>query len=101
MFGLFTKKENTDYKEWVKNGAIILDVRSKDEFDGGHVDGAINIPLDVLPVNLSKLGNKDTYIITCCMSGGRSSVAKSALSALGFTNVHNGGGWHSLQNKLA
>lgn len=100
MFGFFGNKETTDFKELVKNGAVILDVRSKEEFNGGHVKGAINIPVDSLAVNASKLGGKDTYIITCCMSGGRSSVAKNILHTAGYNNVHNGGGWQSLQNKL-
>lgn len=100
MFGIFGKKETVDFKELVKHGAIILDVRSKDEFSGGHVKGAINIPLDTLSASLSKLGNKDKEIITCCMSGGRSGLAKNILTSLGYTKIHNGGGWHSLQNKL-
>lgn len=101
MFGLFSKKEEVDYKELIKQGAIVLDVRSKEEFEGGHVKGALNIPVDVLSSNLKKLGNKDTYIIACCASGSRSGMAKNILRAAGYDNVHNGGGWHSLQNKLA
>lgn len=101
MFGFFGNNETVDFKELVKKGAVILDVRSKEEFNGGHVKGAINIPVDTLSANASKLGDKDTYIITCCMSGGRSSMAKNILHAAGYDNVHNGGGWHSLQNKLA
>lgn len=100
MFGLFRKKEMVDVKNLVKNGAIILDVRSKEEFNSGHIKGAVNIPLDTLASSVSKLGNKDKNIITCCMSGGRSSMAKSILHGAGYNNVHNGGGWHSLQNKL-
>lgn len=101
LSSLFGKKEEVNYKDLVKNGAVILDVRSKAEFAGGHVKGAINIPLDVLDSNVSKLGNKDTYIIACCMSGGRSLMAKNILHAAGYDNVHNGGGWHSLQGKLS
>ena len=98
---LFGKKEETNYKDLIKQGAIVLDVRSKEEFAGGHVKGALNIPVDVLASNLAKIGGKETYIITCCMSGGRSSMAKNILHAAGYDNVHNGGGWHSLQSKLA
>ncbi len=97
---MFGKQETVDYKNLVKQGAVILDVRSSDEFASGHVKGAINIPLQELGTNISKLGAKDTYIITCCMSGGRSSMAKSILHAAGYDNVHNGGGWHTLQKKL-
>ncbi len=101
MFGLFGNKEVVDFKELIKKGAVIIDVRSKDEFGGGHVKGAINIPLDVLDKNIDNIGGGDTHIITCCLSGGRSTMAKNILNARGFNNVHNGGGWQSLQNKLA
>lgn len=98
---LFGKKEEVDYKELMKQGAIVLDVRSKEEFAGGHVKGALNIPVDVLGSQLTKIGSKDTYIIACCASGARSGMAKNILHTAGYTNVHNGGGWQSLQNKLA
>lgn len=101
MFGLFRKKEIVNLKELVKNGAVILDVRSKEEFASGHVKGALNIPVDILVANTAKIGGKGTYIITCCMSGGRSSMAKSILHAAGYDNVHNAGGWQSLHNKLS
>ncbi len=89
----------TDYAELVKQGAIILDVRSKSEYSGGHIKGSINISVDTLSNNLNKL-KKDKPIITCCASGMRSASAKSILESNGFTNVHNGGGWMSLQNKI-
>lgn len=98
---LFGKNEEANYKELVKQGAIVLDVRSKEEFEGGHVKGAVNIPLDVLSANLQKLGGKDACVITCCMSGGRSGLAKNILHIAGYDNVHNGGGWYSLQTKLS
>lgn len=100
MLGFLKKKEDADYKELIKLGAVILDVRSKEEYESGHVKGALNIPLDTLSSNFKRIGDKDTYIITCCMSGGRSSMAKSILHRAGYDNVHNGGGWHSLQSKL-
>ena len=96
LFGFGTK---VDYAELVKQGAIILDVRSKGEYQGGHIKGSINIPVDTLKKNLSKL-KKDSPIITCCASGMRSASAKSILKSKGFTEVHNGGGWSSLQNKI-
>ena len=85
--------------ELVKNGAVIVDVRTKGEYAGGHVKGSINIPLDQLKSNLKKFKKEDT-IITCCASGMRSASAKSVLKSSGFENVHNGGGWMSLNNKL-
>ncbi|TXI84512.1 MAG: rhodanese-like domain-containing protein [Crocinitomicaceae bacterium] len=95
MLGIGPK---ADFKELIKNGAVIIDVRSKGEFQGGHIRGAINIPLDRIQSEASKL-KKDKAIITCCASGMRSSSAKSLLQAKGF-EVYNGGGWSSLNSKL-
>lgn len=97
IFGL---GPSTDYADLVKKGAIILDVRSKGEFAGGHIKGSVNISVDTLRNNLSKLKDKNQPIITCCASGMRSASAKSILKSNGYTNVYNGGGWNSLQSKL-
>ena len=96
LFGM----DKTDYAELVKKGAVILDVRSKSEFDGGHIKDSINIPVDQLQKNISKLKDKNKTIITCCASGMRSASAKSILQNNGYKNVHNGGGWSSLNNKI-
>ena len=97
---LFGFGPSVNYAEMVKNGAIILDVRSKGEFAGGHIKGSVNISVDTLRNNLVKLKDKNKTIITCCASGMRSATAKSILQSNGYVNVYNGGGWNSLQNKL-
>jgi phage shock protein E len=97
---LFGFGPTVNYAELVKNGAIILDVRSKGEFNSGHIKGAVNIPVDVLRNNLAQLKDKNKTVITCCASGMRSASAKNILKTNGYTNVHNGGGWSSLQNKI-
>lgn len=91
--------KSVDYSDLVKKGALIVDVRSKGEYAGGHIKGSINIPLPELQNNLNKL-KKDKVVITCCASGMRSASAKSILQSSGFGEVHNGGGWMSLRNKL-
>lgn len=96
LFGFGPK---TDYSEILKQGAQILDVRSKGEFAEGHIKGSINISLDTLPINLSKL-KKDKPIIICCASGMRSASAVGILQKHGFNRVYNGGGWINLQNKI-
>jgi len=93
IFGIGPK---VDLDELVAKGAIILDVRTKDEYQGGHVKGSINIPLNVLNTNLSKL-KKDKPVITCCASGMRSASAKGILKSNGFAEVHNGGSWMNLR----
>lgn len=89
----------TDYAALVKNGAQIIDVRTPDEFRGGHIKGSVNIPLDRLQQNLAKI-KKNKPVITCCASGMRSASAKSILQTNGYTEVFNGGGWSGLQSKL-
>ncbi len=82
-----------------KDGAIIIDVRSKDEYASGHLKGSINIPLQQLQNNLSKI-KKGKPVITCCASGMRSAQAKNLLKSQGYQEVHNGGGWSSLKARL-
>jgi phage shock protein E len=96
---LFGAGPSVDYAELVKNGAQIIDVRTPGEFQGGHIKGSINIPLQNLTGQLSKI-KKDKPVITCCASGMRSSSAKSVLQSNGYQEVHNGGGWMSLKNKI-
>ncbi len=96
MFGLGPK---VDFAQLIKEGAIILDVRSKGEFASGHIKGATNISVDTLNEKMNQL-NKEKVIITCCASGMRSAAAKSILQSKGFKSVFNGGGWMSLQKKL-
>ncbi|UEG50121.1 rhodanese-like domain-containing protein [Ferruginibacter lapsinanis] len=89
----------TDFKALVEKGAVIVDVRSKGEYQSGHIQGAVNIPLDILRSQLSKL-KKEKPVITCCASGMRSASAKNILISGGFKDVYNGGGWMSLRNKI-
>ena len=98
---LFKTEPKPDYSELLKNGGIIIDVRSNQEYKSGHIKGAKNIPLNHLENNLAKFEKKDQPIITCCASGMRSSSAKAILKNNGYTNVHNGGGWRNLKNELS
>ena len=96
IFGLGPQ---VDYKQLLKDGAIILDVRSKGEYTGGHINGSINIAVDTLSQQIGKL-DKDKTIITCCASGMRSASAKSVLKQMGHNEVYNSGGWMSLNQKI-
>jgi phage shock protein E len=104
MIGLLKKilgiGPKVDFSELLKNGGVIIDVRTKGEFSGGNIKGSQNIPLDQLAANLGKFKDKNAPIITCCASGMRSANAKMILKSKGFTNVHNGGGWMSLRSKI-
>ncbi|MBW7869094.1 MAG: rhodanese-like domain-containing protein [Brumimicrobium sp.] len=97
LLGLGPKKS---YKEMCQEGAIILDVRTKGEFSSGCIKKSVNIPVEQLEKNLSKLKDKDQVIICCCASGMRSGMAKRILKSHGYQNVYNGGGWMSLRGKI-
>ncbi len=88
-----------DFRSLVADGALILDVRTPNEYKQGHIKGAVNLPLNLLGQKVSKL-KKGQVIITCCASGMRSASAKSMLKSKGF-EAYNGGSWQSLKNKLS
>lgn len=92
LFGMGPK---IDTAALIANGAVILDVRTRQEFTSGHAKGSVNIPLDSLSARMKELP-KDKTIITCCASGMRSATAKSMLLNNGFKEVYNGGSWHSI-----
>ena len=102
MFGIFKNMfaptDNSGLEEAVKNGALLVDVRTPAEFSAGSVKGAVNIPLDKVQSQLSKFKNKKN-IVVFCRSGSRSSQAKRILEQNGFQNVINGGTWENV-NKL-
>ena len=93
------ESETVDLAQLARAGAQIVDVRSPEEYRGGHVKGSVNIPLNELDRSLSRI-RRDKPVITCCASGMRSASAKAVLQRHGYENVHNGGGWSGLQRRL-
>ncbi|MBY0477349.1 MAG: rhodanese-like domain-containing protein [Chitinophagaceae bacterium] len=89
----------TDFKALQQQGAVILDVRTAGEFNSGHINGAINIPVDRISSSINDIKKKGKPVITCCASGMRSGSATSVLKQAGI-EVYNGGSWVSLNNKL-
>jgi len=86
-------------KELIANGAVIVDVRTPAEFSSGHIKNSINIPLQTISQKISTIKQKKKPVIAVCQSGGRSSMAVTALKQAGI-EAYNGGGWSSLENKL-
>lgn len=97
LFGFGPK---VNYVELVKQGAIIIDVRTKGEFEQGHIKKSVNIPVNILSANLTKFKDKNKPVITCCASGARSAMAKNILKLNGYSQVFNGGSWRSLEKKI-
>lgn len=73
----------------VEGGATLVDVRTPGEFAEGHVDGAINVPVQDLEQRMAELGPKDKPIVVYCRSGVRSRSAARTLTNAGYVAVHN------------
>lgn len=75
----------------INDGAILLDVRTKEEYDEKHIDGASLLPLDTIDIDsISQIvSEKDTPIIVYCRSGNRSKQAREKLIALGYSKVYD------------
>jgi phage shock protein E len=86
-------------ENYLKNGAVVLDVRTKKEWDAGHIQNAIHIPLDELHKRVNEVKKLNKSIITCCQSGVRSAKAAKFLN-LNNIEATNGGGWLDLKSKL-
>ncbi|MEZ4462406.1 MAG: rhodanese-like domain-containing protein [bacterium] len=86
MMGRFISSEEAHRR--VEAGAILLDVRSRAEFEAGHIKGAINIPVDEVGRRSGEL-KQDAEIVLYCGSGARSAQARSILTAKGFKSLFN------------
>ncbi len=86
-------------KDFTERGAIILDVRSKAEYDGGTIPGSKHIPLQQVANNIDQIKKWDKPVICYCTSGVRSGSASAILKRKGIESM-NGGGYKSLYNKL-
>ena len=76
----------------VQSGAQLIDVRTIEEFEAGHFENAINLPVEEIQEGKMPSAEKDTTIYVYCRSGNRSAQAKTALNASGYTNVVDLGG---------
>lgn len=92
---LFGKTDNSLLVQAIKDGAFLVDVRTPGEFACGSAKGAVNIPLDRLPAQLSKFRGRKN-IIVFCRSGSRSGQAKIILEKNGIQNIVNGCTWQHI-----
>ena len=97
ILGLGNK--SNEIKEFMEKGAVILDVRTKEEYNEGHIKGSKNIALQSLNTKIDEIKKWNKPVIACCRSGMRSAQATSLLKQNGIECI-NGGGWTSLQGKL-
>ena len=95
LFGNKTKK----IEDFKSRDAVIIDVRTKGEYDSGAIPGSKNIPLQVIAAKVNDIKKLNKPVITCCASGMRSGSAAAILRSNGVEAM-NGGGWFSLSQKL-
>ena len=99
VIALFTLKRMSFVPEemarkLLKEGALVVDVRGKDEFQSGHLPGALNIPLGELSASVPRrVPDKNQVLLLHCLSGTRSGIAKRQLQGLGYANVFNLGSY--------
>ncbi len=88
-----------EIKSYLKKGAVILDVRTVEEWDEGHSEGAKLITLATIPARVDEIKAWKKPVITVCKSGGRSEQARQFLSNHGI-DVVNGGPWQNVDQYL-
>ncbi|WP_232455903.1 rhodanese-like domain-containing protein [Polaribacter sp. SA4-10] len=93
---MFKRKDmSAEIKEFLEKGAIILDVRTKEEWDEGHTASAKHIALNLIPLEIEKVKSWGKPIIAVCRSGARSGQATQFLSKHGI-DIINGGPWQNV-----
>lgn len=81
----------------IEAGAMVVDVRTAEEYAEGHLDNAINIPFETIAAEFAKRNiAKDTPVVVYCRSGRRSGIANESLVNAGYLEIYNGGGYESL-----
>ena len=95
LSNLFGGKNKQQVRQLIAEGAVIIDVRSPQEFKMGNYRGSKNIPLDRIAAEAKKIKALNKPVVVCCASGMRSGQAKAILEKQGI-QVTNGGGWTSL-----
>ena len=102
IFDFFKQPDINQGVQEYKNaaGAVLLDVRTPQEYREGHIPGSQNVPLQQLDKVEEVTENKDTILYVYCRSGARSRQTVSLLKHMGYTNVHNIGGIAAYSGKV-
>ena len=103
LFGFSARAEisETEAREYLKHGALVVDVRTGEEFKAKSLTNVINIPLDEVKTKFpTVVTNKSDVVLLHCRSGRRSSIAVGQLRTLGYTNVFNLGSYERAEKIL-
>jgi phage shock protein E len=96
----FLRFGQSGIKKALQQGAVIVDVRTVNEYDQGRIKGSVNIPLNRIPASIERIRHMQKPVIICCASGTRSGKAISILKANGINEVLNGGNWMKLLKQM-
>ena len=99
LLSFLYNKKTSDIKSYLEKNAVILDVRTQREWDAGHIENSIHIPIDELNNRIKEITSINQPVIACCESGVRSAKAAKLLN-LNNVEAINGGGWVSVKSKL-
>ena len=101
LFGLFSQKDSTnEVKSYLNKDAVILDVRTKKEWDeDGNIPSVQHIVLNLVPLEIDTIKSWNKPVITVCKSGGRSGQAMQFLRQNGVDAI-NGGPWQNVAQHL-
>ena len=94
------EQQTPQQRAWrlIDDGALLIDVRSRQEYEAGHLNNAVNIEHDKIEKMAETIGdNKERGVVVYCRSGKRSGMAKEALEEYGYNNIHNGIGYEGLK----
>ena len=102
LFGFFKQTDiNSGVEEYLKTDkAVLLDVRTKEEYESGHIKNSINIPLQQIADTQKRISDKSVPLFVYCQSGARSARAVSALKKMGYSDVANIGGISGYRGKV-
>ena len=89
---MFKHKDINEYLKEKEDSTILLDVRTKEEYEEGHIPGSINVELDYINTVKDVIKDKESKIYLYCRSGHRSGIALNAMKELGYTDLTNIGG---------
>ena len=100
LINLFKRKDmDQKIKEYLEKGAIVLDVRTKEEWDEGHTAGAEHIVLSIIPLEIEQIKSWNKPVIAVCRSGARSGQAEQFLKQNGVDAI-NGGPWQNVDQHI-
>lgn len=99
LLGTLLGKSNANAKALIEEGAVIIDVRTPGEYQGGHVAGSKNIPLQEIQNKEKEIMKLNKPVVFCCASGGRSGQATNFFKSKGL-KCENGGAWTSVNGMV-